>query len=374
MTEKKKIEWNIKDIERRIKDYETNIIPNTNKQVYDTTKEKERHVTRVNEELEKLKSELKIRQEDLKNYKYPVYHTEGQETQSSSPTKVGDEDIEGTLLSLIRKGEAGSKDQYNMMNQGDTGKSGTSLKILGKALTEMTVAEVMAQQKKSGEEKLFAAGAYQIIPKTLKGLVDQGVVDPSDKFNETTQDTLAKALLKEAGLGRKSNEEVYERVSKIWAFVENPHTGKSTYDGIGGNKSNSDLSNKIKDALGGNYNNTEPVKEHTSTGTIAENKKYPNILDIFDGIGSLVKNVPSEVSKEFPGVTKELEKGWGEMRSYAMKRLELPPVVVNNQQPQQPPSNQGVPQNLASISSVVDQDFIALLFNKSMWGSPTSSV
>lgn len=226
-----------------------------------------------------------------------------------------------------------------------------------------------------------AHGLFQIMPKTAEemGYSRSDIKDPEKaaragleyflKNYKKFGDSGLAVLAHHAGPGRVDE---YLKTGKI--DTKDLATGLSTNDyykkvmkNAGTEQSVEALPNAKSDAI-------TDVQPQNDAPKSTENKKYPNILDIFDGIGSLVKNVPSEVSKEFPGVTKELEKGWGEMRSYAMKRLELPPVVVNNQQPQQPPSNQGVPQNLASISSVVDQDFIALLFNKSMWGSPVSSV
>lgn len=368
---KEKIEWNIKDIERRIKDYETNIIPNTNKQVYDTTKEKERHINKVNEELEKLKSELKIRQEDLKNYKYHVYPTEGQETRSSSPTKVGslvDESLKN------RKSSDGEVLFNKLMDEKGIEDKELRSVLRGLAITESTMnpnarGPVIPPPEPGKKPSIHvgdqAHGLFQIMPKTAEemGYSRSDIKDPEKaaragleyflKNYKKFGDSGLAVLAHHAGPGRVNE---YLKTGKI--DTKDLATGLST----------NDYYKKVM------KNASTDVQPQNDAPKSTENKKYPNILDIFDGIGSLVKNVPSEVSKEFPGVTKELEKGWGEMRSYAMKRLELPPVVVNNQQPQQPPSNQGVPQNLASISSVVDQDFVALLFNKSMWGSPVSSV
>jgi len=226
-----------------------------------------------------------------------------------------------------------------------------------------------------------AHGLFQIMPKTAEemGYSRSDIKDPEKaaragleyflKNYKKFGDSGLAVLAHHAGPGRVDE---YLKTGKI--DTKDLATGLSTNDYYKKVMKNAGTEQSVEALPNSKSNDVTNVQPQNDAPKSAENKKYPNILDIFDGIGSLVKNVPSEVSKEFPGVTKELEKGWGEMRSYAMKRLELPPVVVNNQQPQQPPSNQGVPQNLASISSVVDQDFIALLFNKSMWGSPTSSV
>lgn len=376
--EKEKIEWDIKDIERRIKDYETNIIPNTNKQIYDTKREKEREIIRANKELEKLKSELKIRQEDLKNYKDPVYPTEGQETQSSSPTKVDDNEFPSWESMMKRNESKDSSSGEALLTKllDEKGIEDKELRdiIFGLAVTESTMNPnkrgLVIPPPEPGKKPSIhvgdqAHGLLQIMPKTAEemGYSRSDIKDP-EKAARAGLEYFLKNYKKfgDSGLAVLAHHAGPGRVDEYLK------TGKIDTVDLATGLSTNDFYKKVMENAG-----TEHSVEALPNVNV-ENKKYPNILDIFGGIESLVKNVPSEVSKEFPGVTKELEKGWGEMRSYAMKRLELPPVVVNNQQPQQPPSNQGVPQNLASISSVVDQDFIALLFNKSMWGSPVSPV
>jgi len=123
--------------------------------------------------------------------------------------------IHKQALDAIAKYESVSSDRegngYNAMNQGGNGMvgiygSGSSKTLLGKALTDMTVAEVMERQRKnnqySGLNKvgLFAAGRYQIIPSTLKGIVDAGIIKPSDRFDQKTQDAAGLYLIKTRGI------------------------------------------------------------------------------------------------------------------------------------------------------------------------------
>lgn len=102
------------------------------------------------------------------------------------------------LLDFIAGPESG-RWGYDAMNEGGTngghtvvGRSGAAADILGKPLTSMTVGEVMDLQ---AQGRLHAAGRYQIIGKTLKGLVDQGVVSRNDMFDAATQDKLGIALI-----------------------------------------------------------------------------------------------------------------------------------------------------------------------------------
>ncbi|AOO10388.1 hypothetical protein RW03080701_012 [Synechococcus phage S-RIM8] len=123
------------------------------------------------------------------------------------------------LLNLIGKYESDSVGGYNAVNQGGADGGHTALGYSGdyrnapfngakKSLTDMTVREIMekqrddgslsdAQWKKSG--KLHAVGRYQIIGKTLKSLVDRGVISPNDKFDKATQDKAGIALIKGRG-------------------------------------------------------------------------------------------------------------------------------------------------------------------------------
>jgi hypothetical protein len=75
--------------------------------------------------------------------------------------------------------------------------SADSRQVFAGGLTRMTVAQVMDLHNKG---QLHAAGRYQIIAKTMRGLM-QGKygptgVDPNDQFNAATQDRLAIALVR----------------------------------------------------------------------------------------------------------------------------------------------------------------------------------
>jgi len=125
----------------------------------------------------------------------------------------------GAILDLIGKRESDSVGGYNAVNQGGADGGHTALgysgdyrkapfNSSGKALTSMTVQEVMdkqyddksmsnAQWESGG--KLHAVGRYQIIGSTLKSLVNQGVVSPKDQFSPATQNKLGIALIKQTG-------------------------------------------------------------------------------------------------------------------------------------------------------------------------------
>ena len=136
---------------------------------------------------------------------------ENPSTQPNSPVTG----VHKEALDIIAKYESISSDRsgsgYNAMNQGGQGMygiygSGSSLTLLGKKLTDMTVAEIMERQQKNksysgpNEVGIFAAGRYQFIPSTLKSIVDAGIIKVTDKFDAETQDKAALYLIKKNGI------------------------------------------------------------------------------------------------------------------------------------------------------------------------------
>ena len=181
------------------------------------------------------------------------------------------------LLAMISKAESASSGGYNAMNQGTidpkTGKSskngkvigsGDSQKIIKKKLTDMTVGQIMAldaTKENDGEKRkqkglIFAAGAYQIIPSTLEGLVKEGIVSSSDKFDEATQDKLGMALIEKTGALRLAAEGKFDAAQNVmaqtWAGIAlatdlgSKKAGESYYGGPG-NKALANLD--VKGAL-----------------------------------------------------------------------------------------------------------------------------
>ena len=103
------------------------------------------------------------------------------------------------LLDLISSVEGG----YDSLNVGGTAGgtvafgSSTATKKFGRPFSEMTVNEVMELQRQG---KIHATGRYQIIQKTLSGLMSgkygQTRVKGTDKYNAQTQDKLGIALIR----------------------------------------------------------------------------------------------------------------------------------------------------------------------------------
>jgi hypothetical protein len=140
------------------------------------------------------------------------------------------------LLSFIAAGEGG----YNSMNQGTqggriVGSTHNAASILGRNLTDMTVGEVMAHQS-SSPRRLFAAGRYQIIPDTLKGILPSSGLTVRDPFSPQNQDRLGLALIQRRKpawdyiTGKSANRDAaLLALAQEWASLPDPRTGNSFY-------------------------------------------------------------------------------------------------------------------------------------------------
>jgi muramidase (phage lysozyme) len=93
------------------------------------------------------------------------------------------------LLDLIRSAEAGPTDQYNVIFAHHE-------RTIAKKITAMTLAELQANQALWAKQwPSTAAGGYQIIQSTLKGLMSKTEIAGSALFTPALQDALAFQLL-----------------------------------------------------------------------------------------------------------------------------------------------------------------------------------
>lgn len=143
------------------------------------------------------------------------------------------------LLDFIAKPESGG--DYNVVYGGIAKKHRPK-----QPLVTMTIAEVLAWQ--DSIDALYpseAAGRYQIMEDTLRGLWPEAGMTLLSMFNEAGQDKLATTLLRRRGLvaymeGKISAEEFANRLAMEWAslpVVTGPKKGRSYYSGDGLNKS-----------------------------------------------------------------------------------------------------------------------------------------
>lgn len=221
----------------------------------------------------------------------------------------------GALLDLIGKRESDSSGGYDAVNQigkdgghstgnGYSGPFSRMSQHGGKKLTSLTVKQVMdlqsgwADRSVSDEEwirrgKLHAVGRYQFIGPTLASLVSQGHAKPSDKFDQSTQNKLAVALIKEVGTnpGRLKKTWIglsHETDAAIRAAVGKGGdiTGGTNGGGISSNggtsSSGSGTTTKKKvtlaDIMGGESTRPVPV-ENYKTGNINSHGDARSIID-----------------------------------------------------------------------------------------------
>ncbi|AIX37136.1 hypothetical protein Syn7803C108_10 [Synechococcus phage ACG-2014d] len=154
----------------------------------------------------------------------------------------------GGLLDFIASGEGG----YNSMNQGTkgnriVGSTHDSSSIVKKKLTDMSVGELIERQSflmnksnpQEGDYGIFAAGRYQVIPGTMKAIVNTMGIDKSAKFDKTMQDKIGIGLIKhkQPYAWRYISKEHNDRTGAMkalageWASLPDPATGRSMYGG-----------------------------------------------------------------------------------------------------------------------------------------------
>ena len=152
----------------------------------------------------------------------------------------------GSLAGVIAGGESG-KDTYNSFNRGTLGNK--ILPALGKEdLTALTIGEIQSRQALdvTNADRLGAVGKYQVIASTLKEAVNALKLTADTKFDAATQEKIFTEYLLDAKRpsvrqfvtgGTNDVNSVIRNLSQEFAAIANPDTGKSFYDGKGGNTS-----------------------------------------------------------------------------------------------------------------------------------------
>lgn len=146
------------------------------------------------------------------------------------------------ILNFISSGEGG----YGASNRGTINDEiigselGTTVRG-GKELTSMTLGEIMRYQKikdPNNPNRLFAVGAYQLIPETLKIAMKGAGFSENTVFTPDVQDQLGMELLigskrpKLAAYIKGESDDIESAMldfSKEWASAPNPKTGNSYY-------------------------------------------------------------------------------------------------------------------------------------------------
>ncbi len=169
------------------------------------------------------------------------------------------------LLKLIGKHE--SRNNYNIV-WGRIAKKDHP----PRPLTQMTIGEVLAWQDSIDPHYMSeAAGYYQILEDTLRGLYREAGLSANSLYSPKNQDRLAVQLLKRRGLdeweaGRMSTPKFANSLAKEWAslpVVSGPKTGRSYYAGDGLNKALTSPEQVFKalDAIRDRNNETFPLPD-----------------------------------------------------------------------------------------------------------------
>jgi muramidase (phage lysozyme) len=150
----------------------------------------------------------------------------------------------GELLSIIRRHE--SQGNYDVVWSGIKANDQPP-----RPLTQMTIGQVLAWQDSIDQRyNSEAAGAYQILEDTLRGLYRSAGLSLFSRFNRDNQDRLAIALLERRGLSRYragtlTDVDFAQELSREWASFPaqtvdkrgRSATGQSYYAGDGLNRS-----------------------------------------------------------------------------------------------------------------------------------------
>lgn len=146
------------------------------------------------------------------------------------------------LMALIKKGESG-RAGYNAINRGRSNDTPNGLP----GLTAMTIGQIKQDQK---DGKLFAVGAYQLIPTTLAQLQAELSLSDGTVFNPVTQERIGIQLVtgrkrpRLAAYIRGTSQDLngaWTDLALEWASIPGPN-GKGMYDGDkAGNRATHDI-------------------------------------------------------------------------------------------------------------------------------------
>lgn len=269
--------------------------------------------------------------------------------ESSSETTSGKDGTEftqvspgedGKLLDFI--GNIESRGNYNSLVGGQS-KSNP-------ALTDMTVADVLDFQLgmiKSGHES-SAVGKYQIIRKTLEGIVDSGAISLNDKFDPETQDKAAMKLLSNRGRDKFKRGEItaaqyMDNLAQEWASLP-MSDGRSYYAGVGSNRALTtrvDFSKAISAKQGGIVSGPESGYPATLHGNemIIPLQKDSLLANMGNRSAQELAASQNSLGQEMMFQTRSMQDSEMESRNSMMN-----PIVLNNvqQAPIQMPSQKTV--------------------------------
>lgn len=211
------------------------------------------------------------------------------------------------FFDIILEGESKTYNDHNWYTSGGLkgyieGGYGSPYPLLNKPLSRYTISEVMAFQDRPRDSngQMWATGRYQIIPSTLKGLVDDLKLPPNKTYDEATQDLMGyQLLLNRSNLRKYLQQEIPDTdenlknaaldVAKIWSSVGVPfplqgsrkyvQVNESYYSG-GGDRASTDTLD-VQQGL----RNLRKNKDKVFRKTIGGNNKKTKRIVFFSIIG-----------------------------------------------------------------------------------------
>ena len=210
-----------------------------------------------------------------------------------------------SVKELVLKSESGG--DYNAYNLGKAGVTGPKLD-----LTKMKIKDVMELQK---QKKVFAAGGFQIIPKTMEGVVKGMGLTGEETFDVEMQDKMFQHLLLSKPATKKLYEtgdvslvsQAEEEIAGTWAGIKSGKKGKSVYSDVGGNVATIEAS-QMESALRRSVTPTQTAIQtipETKDTTIPQKLKSPKgaggtTLGVVNNNTNIINPAPTyTVSQDF---------------------------------------------------------------------------
>lgn len=167
-------------------------------------------------------------------------------------------------------------------------------------LTNMTINQVLAWQRNyvNNGSASSAAGRYQIIQETLRGLKNEMGLTGNEKFDAAMQDRMFNHLAQRRGLndfvsGRISEDRFMRNLSQEWASLPKDNSGLSYYHGDGLNRAHASAAS-VRAALDSVENEGVRYAPAARTGQTLSNT--PRISSQLNRVSAGEDNAPQAVA------------------------------------------------------------------------------
>jgi muramidase (phage lysozyme) len=205
------------------------------------------------------------------------------------------------LLNLIGQHESGG--DYNRVY-------GAGVKRM--PLTDMTINQVLAWQRNyvNNGSASSAAGKYQIIQDTLRGLKRDMGLTGNEKFDAAMQDRMAEVLVQRRVQASTRNGQVDEsllirNLSMEWASLPKDNSGLSYYHGDGLNQAHASH-DSVRRAIDATFTDDGAVR-YTSTARTGQTlSNTPRISSQLNRVSAGEDNAPQAVAAVAPAAPRQV--------------------------------------------------------------------